>query len=78
MLTKHPGEVLRLDLTHHDVAVRDGQRAATAIALWPRIGTGTFRADTVARAIKIQNRTAARSNRMNLHHWCPDTNPGQL
>ena len=48
-------EMLGLDLAQHDIAVGDSQRPTPAITGRSRIGSGRFRADAKARAVKIED-----------------------
>src|SRR6185312_11036861 len=69
-------EKARLQLAEHDIAIRDGQRAAAAIAGGTGIGAGRFRADAVARAVETANRAAAGGDGMDLHHRRAHTHAG--
>ena len=61
-------EMRGLDLADADIGVGDGERAAAAVAGRAGIGAGAFGADAVARAVEVQDRAAARGDRVDRHH----------
>ena len=65
---EHPGEKARADLADHHVGVGHAERAAPAVARRPRIGAGRIRSHAVARAVEMEDRAAAGSDGMDLHH----------
>ena len=62
------GEEIRDQLAHHQIGVGDGERAAAAIALRAGIGARRVRPDAEARAVEMQDRAAARRDRVDAHH----------
>src|SRR5436190_5057397 len=62
---EHRREEIRLNFAKHHIAVGDGEWTVFAIARWSRVSSSGIRADAIARAIKMQNRSAAGSHRMN-------------
>ncbi|MNX61187.1 hypothetical protein D3C86_921140 [compost metagenome] len=72
------GEEVRLDLAQQHIAVRDRQRAATAVARGPGVGARRIRADAQARAVEMQDRTAARRHGVDAHHGCAHAHAGHL
>ncbi len=72
------GEMRRLDLADHDVGVGDRQRPAAAVAGRAGIGARAVRPDAEARAVEMQQRAAARRDRVDRHHRRPDAHAGDL
>ncbi|CUI79353.1 Uncharacterised protein [Achromobacter xylosoxidans] len=66
--TEHLGEEIGLDLAEQHVAVGHGQRPAAAVAGGAGVGAGRIRADAQARAVEMQDRTAAGRDRVDAHH----------
>jgi hypothetical protein len=59
---------MRLDLAHHHIRIRDGERAAAPITGRARHGASGIRPDTEARTIEMQNGTATGGHRIDRHH----------
>src|SRR5260221_13274042 len=64
----HRWKESRLDLAEHDVCVGHGERPAPAVARGPRIGPRRLWAHAVARAVEMQDRSAAGGGGMDAHH----------
>ena len=73
---EHPGEEVRVQLAQHDVAIRHRQRPAAAIAGRARIGSGAVGPNAIARAVEMQDRTAAGRYRVDQHHRRAHAHPG--
>lgn len=63
-------EELRDQLAGHHIRIGDGEGATAAITCRARIGAGTVGADAEARAVEVQDRSAACRDRVNEHHRC--------
>ena len=68
MRAEYRREMMRLDLAHHDIRIRDRERPTAPITGGSRHGTGGIRPHAEPRAIKMQNGTAARCHRIDRHH----------
>jgi hypothetical protein len=66
--TEHGRKEFRLDPSEHHVRVGHGQRAVSAVARWTRIRSRRIGPDPVARAVEMQDRSAARGHGMDAHH----------
>jgi len=77
-VAKHLGEMCGLDLAHHHVRIRHGQRAATAVAGGARVGARAFWADAEACAIKAEDGSAAGCHGMDAHHGRAHAHAGHL
>ena len=61
-------EVMRLNLAHHHIRIRDGQRPATPITGRARHCASGIRPDTEARTIEMQNGTTTGGHGIDCHH----------
>ncbi len=62
------GKIVGDQLARHDVGVGDRERAAAAIAFGSGIGARRIRTDAKARAVEMQDRSAARRDGVDHHH----------
>ena len=76
--TKHPREVIRLNLAQHDVTVGYRQRTVIAVAGRPGASTGRLRSHPITRTIELQYRTATGRYRMDAHHRRTHTHSSDL
>ena len=64
-----PRKFVRLDASQKQVGVADGDLLAAAIANRTRVGAGALWSDAQrSRAVEVRDRSAARSDRMNVQH----------
>ncbi len=75
---KHVREEFGLNLAQQHVAVRDGQRAAAAIARRARIGARGIGPDAQSRAVKMQDGAATGRDGVNAHHGRAHAHAGHL
>ncbi len=68
----------RDQLAGHDIGVGERQRPAAAVALRAGIGAGRIRPDPESRAVEMQDRAAARRNRVDQHHGRAHAHAGDL
>ncbi len=71
-------EEVGLQLAEHDVGVGDGERAAAPVAGGAGIGAGRIRADAEASGLEMQDRAAARRDRVDAHHRRAHAHAGDL
>ena len=62
-------EEIGLELARHDIGVGYGERPVAAIGEGAGIGAGRIGSDAEARGVVMQDRSAARGDRVNQHHW---------
>ena len=78
VVAKHLGEVRGLQLARHHVGVRQRQRPAAAVAGGPGVGAGAVGPHAKARAVKAQDRAAARGHGVDAHHRRTHAHAGHL
>ena len=66
--TKNRWEMVRIELSEQDVAVRNCQWSTAPIASGTRVSPRTLRSNLIAAIPKLQDRTTTRSDGMNIHH----------
>ncbi len=66
------------DLADHDIAVGDGERPSAPVTGRTRVCTGGLGADTIAAAVKLQDRSAPGGYRVDEHHRGAHTHAGHL
>ena len=71
-------EEIRDQLADHHIGVGHRQRPVAAVAFWSRIGARAVGSDAEARAVEMQDRAAARGDRMDQHHWRAHAHAGDL
>ena len=71
-------EEIRLQLAEHDVGVGDRERAAAAVTGRAGIGAGRIRADAKTSGLEMQDRAAARRDRVDAHHRRAHAHAGDL
>ena len=65
---KNGGEVIRLDLPQHDIAIGHRQRTTAPVAGRAGVGAGRLRPYPEAGPVEPEYRAAACRNRMDMHH----------
>ena len=75
---EHPGKVPRLDPAEQHVGVGHRQRPAAAVAGRPGIGARRVGARLVPAAVEVQDRPAARRDRVDGQHRRAHPHPGDL
>ena len=65
---EHMGEMIRIDLAQHHIAIGHRQGTAAPIAGRAGIGTGAVGTDTKPCAVEMQDGPAARRHRVDVHH----------
>ena len=68
----------RNELPHHDIGVGHRQRTAAAVAFRSGIGASRIRTDAEACAVIVQDRSAARRDGVNEHHWRAHAHAGDF
>ncbi len=69
VFTENCRKELRPELAEHGIGVRDGQRAAAAIAHGARVSARALRSHAKAQSVVDEDRSSAGRNRMHRQHW---------
>ena len=75
---EHLGEIVRVQLAQHDVAIGHRQGTAASVAGRARVGAGGIRTNGKAAAVVVQDRPAAGGHGVDMHHRRPHADARDL